>query len=142
MHVIDASDPGFERQLEVTDKVLAEISADAVPRIRVFNKIDHVGDATAQAERETALREKDSDCFVSARPSDDVAMLHQTIMTFFQQYLVEAVLYLPWSAQQLRGEIYSSCQVQEERSDNEGTLFRVRSALDTVNSLREQLMNR
>jgi GTP-binding protein HflX len=49
LHVIDASDPGFERQLEVTDKVLAEIGADDVPRIRVFNKIDHVGDAEAQA---------------------------------------------------------------------------------------------
>jgi GTP-binding protein HflX len=54
LHVIDASDPGFERQLEVTDKVLAEIGADAVPRLRVFNKIDHVGDAAAQAESERA----------------------------------------------------------------------------------------
>jgi GTP-binding protein HflX len=50
LHVIDASDPGFERQLEVTDAVLAEIGADELPRIRVFNKIDHVGDAAAQAE--------------------------------------------------------------------------------------------
>lgn len=40
LHVIDAGDPGFEAQLEVTDKVLAEIGADSVPRIRVFNKID------------------------------------------------------------------------------------------------------
>lgn len=142
LHVIDASDPGFERQLEVTDKVLEEISADAVPRIRVFNKIDHVGDATAQAECEATLREKYPDCVVmSARRPDDVAKLHQTIMAFFQQDLVEAELYLPWSAQQLRGEIYSSCQVQEERSDNDGTFFRVRGAPDTVNSLREQLMN-
>ena len=48
--MIDASDPGFERQLEVTDKVLAEIDADQVPRLRIFNKIDHVGDEAAQAE--------------------------------------------------------------------------------------------
>jgi GTP-binding protein HflX len=27
--------------------VLAEIGADDLPRIRVFNKIDHVGDAAA-----------------------------------------------------------------------------------------------
>ncbi|RBH35637.1 GTPase HflX, partial [Pseudomonas sp. MWU13-2860] len=37
LHVIDASDPGFQRQLEVTDEVLQEIGADDVPRIRVFN---------------------------------------------------------------------------------------------------------
>src|SRR5258708_26680017 len=35
LHVIDASDPGFERQLMVTDDVLNEIGAQAVPRIRV-----------------------------------------------------------------------------------------------------------
>lgn len=44
--------PASERQLQVTDEVLAEIGADSVPRIRVFNKIDHVGDEAAQAERE------------------------------------------------------------------------------------------
>ena len=31
LHVIDASDPGFERQLEVTDEVLEEIGANVVP---------------------------------------------------------------------------------------------------------------
>jgi GTP-binding protein HflX len=139
LHVIDASDPGFERQLEVTDKVLEEIGADVVPRIRVFNKIDHVGDAAAQAERETALRAQYPDCVVmSARRPDDVARLHQTIVAFFQQDLVEAELFLPWSAQQLRGGIYASCQVLEERSDHEGAFFRVRGESDAVNNLREK----
>ena len=43
LQVIDASDPGWERQLLVTDEVLAEIGAQKVPRLRVFNKIDAVG---------------------------------------------------------------------------------------------------
>jgi GTP-binding protein HflX len=104
LHVIDASDPGFERQLEVTDKVLEEIEAQDVPRIRVFNKIDHVGDAVAQAEREAALRAKYPDCIVmSARRPEDVAKLRMAIIAFFQRDLIEAELFLPWSAQQLRG---------------------------------------
>jgi GTP-binding protein HflX len=140
LHVIDASDPGFERQLEVTDKVLEEIGANDVPRIRVFNKIDHVGDAAAQAEREAALRAQYPDCVVmSARRTDDVAKLHQRIVEFFQQNLVETELFLPWSAQQLRGEIYSSCQVLDERSDSEGAFFRVRGEPDSIKNLREQL---
>jgi len=140
LHVIDASDPGFERQLEVTDKVLEEIGADVVPRIRVFNKIDHVGDAVAQAEREAALRAQYPDCVVmSARRPADVAKLRQTIVDFFQRDLVEDELFLPWTAQQLRGEIYANCQVLEERSDHEGAFFRIRGAPDTVNNLRERL---
>lgn len=140
LHIIDASDPGFERQLEVTDKVLEEIGANDVPRIRVFNKIDHVGDAAAQAECEAALRTKYPDCVVmSARRTDDVAKLHQKIVEFFQQNLVETELFLPWSAQQLRGEIYTSCQVLDERSDSEGAFFRVRGEPDSIKNLREQL---
>ena len=49
LHVVDASDPGFERQLAVTEEVLDEIGAKDVPRILVFNKIDRGGD---EAERE------------------------------------------------------------------------------------------
>ncbi|MEZ0237521.1 MAG: GTPase HflX [Methylophilaceae bacterium] len=139
LHVIDASDPGFERQLEVTDKVLEEIGADVVPRIRVFNKIDHVGDAATQAECEVALRAQYPDCVVmSARRPDDVASLHRTIVAFFQQDLVEAELFLPWSAQQLRGGIYTNCQVLEERSDHDGAFFRVRGEPEAVDSLREK----
>ena len=48
-HVVDASDPGFERQLAVTAEVLAEIGAGDVPRLLVLNKIDRVGDADAEA---------------------------------------------------------------------------------------------
>ncbi len=137
LHVIDASDPGFERQLEVTDKVLEEISAHEVPRLRVFNKIDHVGDADAQAEREAALRAQYPDCVVmSARRPDDVARLHKKIVSFFQKDLVEDELFLPWTAQQLRGEIYSTCEVLGERADEEGAFFRVRSGRETLEALR------
>ncbi|HQA08743.1 GTPase HflX [Zoogloea sp.] len=139
LHVIDASDPGFERQLQVTDEVLAEIGADSVPRIRVFNKIDHVGDEAAQAEREAALRAQYPDCVVmSARRPSEVAALRDAIVAFFQQDFVDAELFLPWSAQQLRGEIYENCEVLEERADEEGAFFSVRGERDTVEALRER----
>jgi len=140
LHVIDASDPGFERQIETTEEVLKEIDALDVPRLRIFNKIDHVGDAAAQAEREAALRASYPGCIVmSARRPDDVAKLHKAILAFFQKDLVEAELFLPWSAQQLRGEIFARCEVLEERADEEGAFFRVRGEQDTLDSLREQL---
>jgi GTP-binding protein HflX len=127
----------------IPDEVLKEIGADIVPRIRVFNKIDHVGDAAAQAGREAALRAQYPDCVVmSAKRPEDVAKLHKTIVTFFQKDLVEAELFLPWTAQQLRGEIYATCQVLGERSENEGAFFTVRGESSVVNSLREQLNGR
>lgn len=140
LHVIDASDPGFERQLEVTDLVLAEIGADVVPRLRVFNKIDRVGDAAAQAECAAALRARYPDCVVmSARRPEEVAELRQTIVAFFRKGLLEAELFLPWSASQLRGEIYTSCEVLEESADEDGARFRIRGEGNAIERLREQL---
>ena len=140
LHVIDASDPGFERQLAVTDKVLDEIGAGEVPRIRVFNKIDMVGDADAQAERETALRAQYPDCVVmSAKRESDVADMHAAIRAFFRKGLVEAELFLPWSAQQLRGKIFASCEVLDERADDDGAFLRVRADAETLKGLQEQL---
>lgn len=140
LHVIDASDPGFERQREVTDTVLEEIGAEDVPRIRVFNKIDHVGDAGAQAEREAALREQYPDCIVmSARRAGDIAALREAIIAFFRQDLVEAELFLPWSAQRVRGEIFATCDVLEERADAEGAFLRIRGEGEIVRGLSERL---
>ncbi len=137
LQVIDASDAGFERQIEVTGAVLAEIGAQDVPRLRIFNKIDQVGDAAAQSERAAALHAQYPDCVVmSARREDDVARLREAIVAFFQHGLVEEDIFLPWSAQQLRGEIYASCEVLGERADGDGAFFSVRGERAVVERLR------
>lgn len=133
LHVIDAGDPGFEAQLEVTDKVLAEIGADSVPCIRVFNKIDYLPDAVSQEVRTAELQAKYPGCIVlSARRKDDITQLHQSIVQVFQKELIESEVFLPWSAQALRGEIFSSCDVLEERADAAGAFFRFRASAEMV----------
>jgi GTP-binding protein HflX len=140
VHVVDASDPGFERQRKVTEEVLEEIGARELPRLLVFNKIDRAGEAAEQAEREAALRAEHPGCVVmSAKREGDVAKLREAILAFFQQRLAEAELFLPWSAQKLRGEIFSSCTVLEERSEGDGVWLRVRGEPAAVKRLRERL---
>ncbi|HEX5611009.1 MAG TPA: GTPase HflX [Burkholderiales bacterium] len=140
VHVVDASDPGFERQLAVTEEVLAEIGAQAVPRLLVLNKIDRIGAEEAQREHEAALREAHPQAIVmSARRGGDVAKLREAILAFFRKDLVEEELFIPWSAQQLRGEIFSTCRVLEERAANEGTFFRIQGEREAIDRLREHL---
>src|SRR6195256_4180945 len=132
-HVVDASDPGFERQLAVTEEVLDEIGAKDVPRLLVFNKIDRGGD-------EKALRKAYPGCVVlSARRPEDIARLREAIVAFFQKDLVEAEIFLPWAAQKLRGEIFAGCEVLEERADSEGAFLRIRGEPETVRRLSERL---
>ena len=138
-HVVDASDPGFERQVAVTEEVLDEIGAKVVPRLLVFNKIDRAGDEPSQREREAALRAEYPGCIViSARREGDIAKLREAIVAFFRHDLVEAELFLPWAAQNMRGEIFSTCKVLEERADGEGAFLRVRGPPGAVKRLHEQ----
>jgi GTPase len=75
---------------------------------------------------------------MSAKRETDVAKLHDAIAAYFQRDLVEAELFLPWSAQNLRGEIFATCKVLEEHTDDKGAFMRVRGDPEAVKRLREQ----
>ena len=75
---------------------------------------------------------------MNARRAADVARLSDTIRAFFERDLVEAELFLPWAAQNLRGENFPKCKVLEERADAEGAFLRVLGDLETVKGLLER----
>src|SRR4029077_1374730 len=69
LFVVDASDPTYESQLEVSRSVLHEIGAEIVPSRLLLNKIDRV----SEADRD-ALRAKYPDAILlSAKSPEDVA---------------------------------------------------------------------
>jgi GTP-binding protein HflX len=128
LQVVDASDPNWERQLEVTSEVLAEIGAGYVPRLHVFNKIDRVGDLEAEARATQALLNRWPEAVVmSARRPEDVTHLRERLVAFFSRDMVEEDLHVPYSRQQLRGEIFAACEVLGERYTEDGVVFRVRA---------------
>jgi GTP-binding protein HflX len=121
VQVVDASDPAFEHQLQVTNEVLAEIGAGDVPRLVVLNKIDRVDDEAPLARRfPEALR-------LSAKRPDDVARLRQALIDHFAAQMVERELLVPYSEGARRAAIFEMCQVLEERYEEEGVYFRVKA---------------
>ncbi|HVX93386.1 MAG TPA: GTPase HflX [Polyangia bacterium] len=131
VQVVDASDPNWERQLEVTSEVLAEIGAGYVPRLHVFNKIDRVGDVQAEARATQALLNRWPEAVVmSARRPEDVTHLREHLVAFFSRDMVEEDLHVPYSRQQLRGEIFAACEVLGERYTEDGVVFRVRASAE------------
>ncbi|MDK4546234.1 GTPase HflX [Kingella kingae] len=49
LHLVDASDPELERKIQDVNNVLAEIKADKIPQILVYNKIDLLPQAEQSA---------------------------------------------------------------------------------------------
>ncbi len=135
LFVVDASDPTYEAQLEVSRSVLREIGADAVPSRLLLNKMDRV-DAAGRA----LLMEKHPDAILlSAHSAEDVSALRDTIIGFFEAAMVEDVLVLPYAKQGLIGEVYESARVLSEGYDETGRVLRVRGLPGAITRLRRSL---
>ncbi len=135
LFVVDASDPTYEAQLEVSRSVLREIGADAVPSRLVLNKLDRV-DAAGRA----ALVEKHPDAILlSAHAPEDVAALRETIIAFFEASMVEDELVLPYAKQGLIGDIYESTRVLAEDYNEAGRVLQVRGLPGAIARLRRSL---
>ena len=73
---------------------------------------------------------------MSARDEGDVAHLHQSIVRSTHDDLLETEVFLSWAQQDLRGEIYSLCEVIEERTDDNGAYFKFLSSKEVSVRLR------
>jgi len=76
LHVIDSASSGRERQIEAVDKVLAEIGADAVPQLRVYNKLDLTGVAPGVGRDEYG---KLQSVYVSAQTGAGLELLRDAL---------------------------------------------------------------
>jgi GTP-binding protein HflX len=120
LHVVDASDPSWPAQLQVTRDVLAEIGADAVPTTLILNKIDRL-DEGARADLAARFPEAWQ---VSAKNPDDVASLRLRIIDLFERAYVEASTFVPYTAQRLVAAMHESGRVLQETYGDEGVTVR------------------
>jgi GTP-binding protein HflX len=132
LHVVDAADPAFPAQIEVTHAVLEDVGAQDVPRLLLLNKIDRVG----AAHLETLRAENPEAVLLSAKDPEDVARLHERIRDFFERDMVEAELSIPYTQQKLVAEIHASCRVLSEDHDERGTRLRLRAPPELIARLR------
>jgi GTP-binding protein HflX len=135
LFVVDASDPTFEAQLEVSRTVLRDIGADTVPSRLVLNKMDRV-----DAEARAALIERHPGAILlSAHAPGDVSALRETIIAYFESEMVEDVLVLPYAKQNLIGEIYDSARVLSEAHDETGRVLTLRGLPGAIARLRRRV---
>lgn len=135
LHVVDASDPNWESQLEVTRDVLSEIGAGDVPTRLVMNKIDALS-----AEALADLRDREPDAwFVSAHSPAEVAKLREAIIEWFEASYTEASFFVPYDRQRLVSLMHENARVLEEKYGERGVEIRLRSDAETLGRLRAEL---
>ena len=136
LYVVDCSDLSFRSQLEVTQKVLAEVGATDVPHLLVLNKRDNLS-----GEEQAALIKEFPECFMlSTRDLDDVEKLRAKILSYFESDMVDADFFIPYTAQQgLIGEVREKARVLSESHNDLGTTFKIRVKDDVLVSFQERL---
>ena len=109
LHVVDISHPGFEEQIEVVNKTLADIDGGGKPMVLIFNKIDayhHVekaeDDLTPRTKENLTLEElmktwmakmEDNCLFISARERINIDELRKVVYERVKQLHVQKYPY-------------------------------------------------
>ncbi|MGA6826270.1 GTPase HflX [Nitrospira sp. NS4] len=138
LFVVDASDPSFRSQLDVTRKVLAEVGATDIPSLLVLNKQDRLGPddlASLKVEYPDAV-------FLSTRRKEDLQALREHIMRYFESDMIDEELHIPFTAQGVVAEIRARMRILSEAYDAEGLTIRVRSTPENLTVIKKKLAHK
>jgi GTP-binding protein HflX len=135
LFTVDASDPSFRSQLEVTQSVLTEIGADQTTRVMVLNKTDCLTE-----EALAKLSEEFPDAlFISTRSRDDVARVRTYIIDFFERGMTERKVLIPYAQGRVLGMIRERAKVLAESHEEEGTVVTLKAHDDVYSWIEKQL---
>ncbi len=135
LHVVDASDPAFQSQIDVTREVLASIGADESPHLLVMNKADRIDELT----RARVLKAHPDALLLSAHDPADVEKLRTRILAHFEQGLEEAELLIPYSHSRVVAQAHALGTVLSEQYEDDGVRVRVRARATALAKLQAEL---
>jgi GTP-binding protein HflX len=88
LHVVDAVDPAKQKHIETTEKLLAELDLEGIPRLLVYNKVDLVSPPEAEALR----RQNEEALFISAKNRETTRALLDRIAELLARRWAESAL--------------------------------------------------
>jgi len=118
LHVVDCNNDERQLMIEEVNKVLAEIGADAIPTLMVFNKVDLLGDKFACVERDE--HGKPFRAWVSARTGAGIDELLAAISELIGGDMMTTTLTLTPAQGRQRARLYRLGVVKEENTTDEG----------------------
>ncbi len=140
LFVVDAADPSFRSQLEVTQSVLAEVGAKDIPSLLVLNKRDRLSEAEqTEIKNEFSDKRFSDTVMISTRNKDDLKLLRDKIMSYFESHMVDEDLFVPYSAKGVIGEIRARMRVLGETYDEKGVTLKVRGAPEALAHVKKHL---
>jgi len=118
LHVIDVCSDQRDDMMEQVDTVLAEIGADKIPQIQLFNKIDLSDGITPRLETDVAG--KPSKVWLSAKQKLGLDVLDQALSDFFQDNFVDKVILIEPQQAGVRAKLFDVGEIIDDQPDSAG----------------------
>ena len=139
LHVVDLSHANYQAQMDATRKVLAEIGADKMPVITVFNKIDQVEDRFLPRIMRGAYPRSIA---ISALNDQDIMRLRDHVYAMFADNFVSAELEIPADETSVIRALFNSCMVLSSNYEIEGVArFQVQGPEAAIARLKPYVIN-
>jgi GTPase len=126
LHVVDASDQRRDDHIAQVDAVLAEIGANEIPQIIVYNKIDRLGiepgEPMGQPRVDRDAEGRATAVWISAEQRTGLDLLAGAIAERIARFARRARLRVPASAGALRSRLYTAKAVRAELSAEDGSI--------------------
>ena len=117
LHVVDVADPRKEHNMQQVAEVLAEIDADQLPQLLVFNKIDLLGQPARIDYNEFG---QPIAVYVSALSGEGIDLLAQAIAALLSERYIAVSLNLPPSQASWRAKFHQQHCITQEQFDEQG----------------------
>ena len=119
LHVVDASDPLRDQHIAQVNEVLAQIGAQSIPQLLVYNKIDRLGRA---AGIERSAEGEASAVWISAAGRQGIELLLAAVAERLSRSIRDARVRLPPGAGALRSRLYAAKVVRAEQAGEDGSI--------------------
>ncbi|MDA8348809.1 MAG: GTPase HflX, partial [Pseudomonadota bacterium] len=119
LHVVDASDPRRDEHIAQVNDVLAQIGAQDLPQVLLYNKIDRLGRA-AGIERDA--QGEASAVWISAASREGLDLLMSVLAERLSRRTRDARVRLPPGSGALRSRLYAAKVVRAEHATEDGSI--------------------
>ncbi len=118
LEILDASTPTLDQQQEAIEQVLAEIGADHIKRVKIYNQWDKLP--------QDALKPQDGVC-VSARFDPDFRDLYTAIGRALEDFFTDQWIFVPWEDAAVWQRIYQDVIIISRHDTEDGARMLIRA---------------
>ncbi len=127
VHVIDASNPNYTHQMQVTLETLQQIGANHIPMINVYNKCDMLESFN------------DNELYISCKDDVGIEQLLDQIVNHLYPKDVTATILIPYNKLSVVERYQKNAQFTLLENTEEGSLYSVSSSEEAIEAIKKKL---